>query len=1201
MNKIISVASGFQYSVNIGYDLNQDDKLQNFIPTKSSLNLLKDILDSTNNTSNDRARVLVGAYGKGKSHIVLTILSILMGKSWDLFTKLKEKIEPNSDLAKSISNYYDSHKKILPVVISGGGTSVQQDFLLALQKTLSENGLLGIMPDTNFKAAVNSIDKWSNDFPETFSKFKDEIGQPIDQFIKKLQNFDIEAYADFETLYPKLTSGSAFNPFLGFDVPELYESVVKSLKKKGYSGIFVVYDEFSKFLEANIKHATVSDTKLLQDFAEKCNRSGELQLHLMLISHKEISNYIDVLPKQKVDGWRGVSERFKHIHLNNNFTQTYEIISSVIKKTPNLWDDFQLKYANYFNSLLDRYASHSIFSDMNTEEVKRTIRGCYPLHPITTFILPRLSERVAQNERTLFTFLSAKGTSTLSSFIESQNTDSFSILTPDVIFDYFESLFRKEPYSSELHKNYSLTKSILDKLNSSPLQAKIIKTLSLIYVLEQFDKIKPTIDELYGIYSLDYSHVEIKKAVDHLINEEYVVYLKVSNDYLRLKQSSGVDVKQKIADAIARCSASFSVKDTLNLSNIDNYMYPSRYNDEREMTRYFSFKFIDSSEVSDNINWDKKSENIQSDGVIYGIIPDSEESIKLVRENVLSTSNGCERCLFVIPKKFYDIRDVVLQFNVVMKLREESQGDDLLFDEYEVIYEDLRDVISEFVNSYTHPEHFKSIYIHQGKEQSITRKAALSGLMSTICENVYSRTPVINNEAINKNELTGTAFTSRNKIIAGLLRNSLEPNLGLTGAGQEVSIMRSTLIRKNILITENSERARIQVITGDDDMDNLLRVIIGFILDAKRKGKCRFDELYRSLVSPEGKIGLRKSIIPIYLAAVLHEYKQQVIVVNENGVQIPLNVDALIQIEASPASFSLEYLEWDSEKAEFVQAVEEIFKDFVIEAEKELNPYDYVVSAMKRWYMSLPKYSKDVTIEGSNKCYRTMIRLLAQNIGSHELLFEKFPKIFGFKSFKKCVAGNVDAAKQYYDNVIPNLAKDLIKEVKQIFASGTGRILNDRCSLTSVIQDWCDKLDPSVFDQMFENGADRCIGFLKTVTNDEKTFVLRLAKLVTDLRIEDWDEKTVEIFTEKLKEFKLTAEEYKCVSGVNESVTTNNYSLTYMADDGTSVTKKFARVEQTPRGKLLMNSLLSDIETMGHSISEQEKRQILMEVLKKLC
>ena len=107
-------------------------------------------------------------------------------------------------------------------------------------------------------------------------------------------------------MYPTLTSGSVFKPFLGFDVVDLYESVAKSLKIKGFSGLYVVYDEFSKFLEDNIVDASVSDTKMLQDFAEKCCRSGELQLHLMLISHKEISNYIDKLSKEKTDGWRGV-------------------------------------------------------------------------------------------------------------------------------------------------------------------------------------------------------------------------------------------------------------------------------------------------------------------------------------------------------------------------------------------------------------------------------------------------------------------------------------------------------------------------------------------------------------------------------------------------------------------------------------------------------------------------------------------------------------------------------------------------------------------------------------------------------------------------------------------------------------------------------------------------------------------------------
>ena len=56
---MISVASGFQYSVNIGYDLNNDDKLKNFIPTRSALELMEEVLLSTNPASNERARVLV--------------------------------------------------------------------------------------------------------------------------------------------------------------------------------------------------------------------------------------------------------------------------------------------------------------------------------------------------------------------------------------------------------------------------------------------------------------------------------------------------------------------------------------------------------------------------------------------------------------------------------------------------------------------------------------------------------------------------------------------------------------------------------------------------------------------------------------------------------------------------------------------------------------------------------------------------------------------------------------------------------------------------------------------------------------------------------------------------------------------------------------------------------------------------------------
>ena len=319
MRDMISVASGFQYSVNIGYDLGSDDKLRNFIPTKSALRLLEEILLSINPASTDRARVLIGAYGKGKSHIVLSILSVLLKRDFTLFEKMIPKIQENPRLYQLVQNYYESENKILPVVISGSNTSLTQAFLLALQRTLSEHGLLSAMPDTNYRAAISVIYRWEKEFPETFAKFQGVIDEPVSVLIERLENYDVLAYETFERIYPTLTAGSIFNPFLGFDVVELYESVAKSLKPMGYTGLYVVYDEFSKFLEANIVNASVSDTKMLQDFAEKCCRSGALQLHLMLISHKEISNYIDKLPKEKTDGWRGVSERFKHIHLNNNF------------------------------------------------------------------------------------------------------------------------------------------------------------------------------------------------------------------------------------------------------------------------------------------------------------------------------------------------------------------------------------------------------------------------------------------------------------------------------------------------------------------------------------------------------------------------------------------------------------------------------------------------------------------------------------------------------------------------------------------------------------------------------------------------------------------------------------------------------------------------------------------------------------------
>ena len=698
---------------------------------------------------------------------------------------------------------------------------------------------------------------------------------------------------------------------------------------------------------------------------------------------------------------------------------------------------------------------------------------------------------------------------------------------------------------------------------------------------------------------------EIDGAIDNLIQKEYVIYLKRSNNFLRLKQTSGVDIRKKISDIIEIQKNKTTIKETLNNSNFDNYMYPARYNNERDMIRFFAFEFIDEEEITENIDWGIKSEGIEADGIIYGIIPHSETSIRKIKEVILKTSIKCNRYIFIVPKHYSEIENIVREFNAVSFLRDEANGDKILFDEYEVIYEDLREVINLYMRAYTRPEEYRADYIFEGKEMPIRRKAALTELMSGICDEVFALTPVINNEVMNKNEITSIASNSRSKIIAALLRNELEPNLGFTGTGQEVSVMRSTLIRTGVWEESNGAPKINLHPTSVKNMDVLLSTIENFIIEIRQKGKMSFAELYNRLLSPEYHIGLRKGLIPIYLTVVLHEYKKEVVISDQLG-QISLSADTMLQLNAKPEQFYLSYIDWNPEKEAFVRTLAEYFVEFIVEAERGFNSYEYVVSAMRRWYMSLPKYAKESKFAPDRgrirKDYQEMLKLLKQNNSGNELLFEKLPKVFGLVEFQESLVDNIKTFKEFYDNFLRNVKKSLCNEVKKIFISEKDTVSMDKMSLASIIKDWCETIDQSAFEQLFADGTERCLGLFKSITNDDDLTISRLAKLATDLRLEDWDDKIRELFVSNIKQYKDTAENHHAVkeSAVAEN-DTSIYQISFKDDSGEMVTKRFERVENTGKGKLLYNQVTAALDSMGRSISNQEKRQILMEILKDLC
>ena len=384
----------------------------------------------------------------------------------------------------------------------------------------------------------------------------------------------------------------------------------------------------------------------------------------------------------------------------------------------------------------------------------------------------------------------------------------------------------------------------------------------------------------------------------------------------------------------------------------------------------------------------------------------------------------------------------------------------------------------------------------------------------------------------------------------------------------------------------------------------MLETIEDFILETRQNGKTSFAELYERLTSPEYHIGLRYGLIPIYVAAVMHNYRQQ-IVINDRFGPIQTSADALIQINSDPSSFTLEYLDWNPEKENYIARLSDAFRDYVVDAERSGNSYDYVANAMRRWYMALPKYSKESTKRPTGeKLVRRQLeimKLLRQNTSSSDLLFKKLPEAVDYHGDYADAATDIIDAKGFFDGLLTELKQELISKTKVAFLPENDKKASKKTTLTDAAKDWCNRLDPKSFEQLFSDGTDRFLQHLRSMTNDEDLFITRLAKLATGLRLEDWDNKTVKQYIDALARFMKTAKDFHS-SVVAETINdTSSYQVTFADEEGTSTTRRFDKVEVSARGKLLFNQITASLEAMGHSISEQEKRQILMEVLKKLC
>lgn len=65
------------------------------------------------------------------------------------------------------------------------------------------------------------------------------------------------------------------------------------------------------------------------------------------------------------------------------------------------------------------------------------------MNPVATYLLLNISEKLAQNERTLFTFISNDEPNSMAKYVTEHNTSEEWSIGADLIYDYFSGLFKK--------------------------------------------------------------------------------------------------------------------------------------------------------------------------------------------------------------------------------------------------------------------------------------------------------------------------------------------------------------------------------------------------------------------------------------------------------------------------------------------------------------------------------------------------------------------------------------------------------------------------------------------------------------------------------------------------------------------------------------------------------------------------------------
>ena len=992
LSDIFHITERFQRSVHLERDFYTENALEGYIVTVKARETLTRLISAQENEATSKAWSLTGPYGSGKSAFALFAAKLLGDPDARTTQQALELLQRgDTSLYERFINVNSNGKNtssgFCPVLISGERAPITLALLRGLEHGLT--AFNGTSPPNSLRRRIKNL-------------------------LKTVEHGETPSASE---------------------ITRLFEAATLYIGENGGTGLLLVIDELGKFLEYAAQAPAQGDVFVLQTLAEFATRSNQTPLFLLTILHQAFEQYAHRLAKSQREEWAKVQGRFEDIAFVEPAEQILRLIASALQNT-SVGENENLSAPIEFD-LKPNQLTGNEFSGL--------LRNCLPLHPTVALVIGSIFRRFAQNERSLFAFLSSSEPYGLQDFLANQHYDGsvLPMLSVPDLYDYLNTTIANRLYASRDGDKWVEIEMAINRLTDpSPTLVKLIKTIGLLSIIGEVSTNLKASKRILR-YALDNHTAEFNQEFDtalKTLEKRSIVIYRRYNDVYALWEGSDIDIEALSREAEGHLDPNERLMTYLSKLTPPRPLIARRHLFEKGTLRYFNVRYTDLENFDANL-----SEPLDdADGLVLYTLPAGEHEVnQLVEKANGEDATVCEEVLIAIPHATRFLRDVVTELACLHWISEntpELEGDATARRELSIRWvEAERDISDQLTAIFGGDSEEPCRWFHKGQQVDINSQRARNEHLSRICDAVYHKTPFIRNELINRRKISGAVTTARKKLIQAMLENGDMENLGITGYPAEMSIYRS-------LLSDTGIHREVAGIWGfhppkTDDKNEIKHSwnAIETFLEACEGERQPVVKLYERLMAPP--FGVRSGPLPILLCAVMHHYKTEIALYENGSFIADWSMPVFERLLKAPQQFELKRFQMTGIRAELFSQFLGAFNQL-----SEIQTPDLltVITPLMRTVAQLPKYTL-VTQELSDNA-KNLRKTVLNAREPDELLFKQLPEAFGFPVFG-AEASTDSKAISGFSNALQNALSEL-EQTYEVLLNSVEQLLVEAFALT---------------------------------------------------------------------------------------------------------------------------------------------------------